>query len=584
MATSELTEPDTDTPDDDETSLQQEVAKVVSKGGVAPYVFWPAAIIIGVFVGIAALFPEGMSSAISAANSAVVDSLGWYYVLLVFVFVVFALFMGISRYGDIVLGKDDDEPEFGLMPWFAMLFAAGMGIGLVFWGVAEPLNHFASPPPGAAGDEQAIAQQAMDVTFLHWGLHAWAIYIVVGLGVAYAVHRRGRPVSIRWALEPLLGDRVRGFWGNLIDIVAVVGTLFGVATSLGFGVAQVGAGLDYLGVADDTAGLQRILVVAITAAATISVATGIGAGIKWLSNINLVLAGVLLVALLLLGPTIFVLRELVQNIGSYLQHYLDLSFRTFAFRDEEGAAWLSGWTTYYWGWWISWSPFVGIFIARISRGRTIREFIFGVLLVPTLVTTIWFSVLGGSALYRQMFGDGEMVAADGTVDTNTSLFHLLDALPGAAVLSGLFVLLVIVFFVTSSDSGSYVVDMMTSGGDPNPPLWSRIFWAVMEGAITFVLLLSGGAAALSALQTMAILVAAPFTIVMILMMVATLKVAREQLKEIRRLERRALARELQQEIEEGLISSGILQANPAQLPPLPGNRNPFRRRKPDSTD
>lgn len=557
--------------------LEQELERDVTNHGVAPWVFWPAAIIIGLFVALAAIFPGPMSDAISFANTAVVDGLGWYYVPLVFVFVLYALFMGISRYGDIVLGRDEDEPEFGLIPWFAMLFAAGMGIGLVFWGVAEPLNHFAHPPPGVQGGPESLAQAAMNTTFLHWGLHAWAIYIVVGLGVAYAVHRRGRPVSIRWALEPLLGDRVRGFWGHVIDVVAIVGTLFGVATSLGFGVAQVWAGLGHLGVAADSAGLQRSLVVAITAVATISVASGIGVGIKWLSNANLALAAVLLITLIVLGPSLFLLREFVQNIGSYLQSFPSLSFRTFSFLGEDGSEWLGGWTTYYWGWWMSWSPFVGVFIARISRGRTIREFIFGVLLVPTLLTFLWFSVLGGTALYQQLRGQGGLVAEDGTVDTSLSLFQMLDLLPGAAILSGLFLLLVIVFFVTSSDSGSYVVDMIASGGNPDPPVWSRIMWAVLEGAITFVLLLAGGAAALSALQTMAILVAAPFSVVMILMMVATVKVAHQHLKQIRMLQRRALAREVQREVEEGLISRGLIQAHPRELPPFDGRARWFGR-------
>ncbi|MDO5500566.1 MAG: BCCT family transporter [Propionibacteriaceae bacterium] len=542
----------------------------VNRYGIAPWVFWPAAVITLGFVAVAALFPQGLQTALSAANTWVVDSIGWYYVCLVFVFVVFVLFMGLSRFGEIRLGKDDDEPEFGLVPWFAMLFAAGMGIGLVFWGVAEPLNHYGSPPPGVQGEPEALAQSAMNITFLHWGLHAWSIYIVVGLAVAYAVHRRGRPVSIRWALEPLLGDRVKGFWGNVIDVVAIVGTLFGVATSLGFGVAQISAGLSHLGIAEDNPGFQQILVVAITLVATVSVATGIGAGIKWLSNINLAMAAGLLVVLLILGPSLFILREVIQNVGSYLQNFLQLSFRTFSFRGDSGTEWLRDWTTYYWGWWISWSPFVGMFIARISRGRTIREFVFGVLLVPTLLTIVWFSVLGGSALYRELSGAGGMVAEDGSVDTNLALFQLLEAYPGAAVLSGLFVLVIMIFFVTSSDSGSFVVDMIASGGDPNPPLWSRIFWALMEGAICFVLLLAGGTAALSALQTMAILVAAPFTIVMILMMVATFRAVHVHLAEIRRLERQVLVRELQREIEEGLISSGILDAHPHQdLPSLP---------------
>ncbi|PIE26396.1 MAG: choline transporter [Micrococcales bacterium] len=536
---------------------------------MAPWVFWPSAIVVLGFVAITMIAPEWMKSTISAAGANVIDTMGWYYILLVFCFVVFSLFMGLSRFGDITLGKDEDEPEFGLVSWFAMLFAAGMGIGLVFWGVAEPLNHFAARPPGTEGGQDAVAQAAINTTFLHWGFHAWAVYIVVGLAVAYAVHRNGRPVSIRWALEPLFGDRVRGWAGNVIDVVAVVGTLFGVATSLGFGVAQVGAGLDFLGVVDNGSGLQRVLVVGITALATISVATGIGAGIKWLSNINLVLAGALMVFLLAAGPSLFVMREFVQNIGQYLQNFLGLSFRTLSFQSDDGNGWVSTWTTFYWGWWISWSPFVGIFIARISRGRTIREFVFGVMLVPTLVTFLWFSILGGTALYREIYGDGGLIAADKSVSTDTALFQLLEGYSGSGVLAGLFILLIVVFFVTSSDSGSYVVDMMTSGGDPNPPLWSRIVWAVAEGSIAFsLLLLDDPEDALMALQQMAILVAAPFSVVMILLMISTFRAAHAHHKVIVRLQRAALSRELQLEVAEGLATAGIIDAHPRELPSL----------------
>lgn len=498
-------------------------------GSLAPRVFYPAAGLVVGFVALAMIAPGWLKDVLDAANATVINGLGWYYVLIVVGFVGFALYVGLSQYGDITLGKDGDEPRYRLTTWFAMLFAAGMGIGLVFWGVAEPLNHFASPPPGTRFDSpDALAQNAMTTTFLHWGLHAWAIYVVVGLGIAYAVHRRGRSVSIRWALEPLLGHRVKGWLGDAIDVAAVVGTLFGVATSLGFGVTQVGAGLEYLGVMEQSVGLLIILVVAITAVATLSVVSGLDVGIKWLSTGNLVLAGVLMLLILALGEPLFVMREFVQSIGSYVSRFVELSFRTMPYQGEAGEAWLGGWTTYYWGWWMSWSPFVGIFIARISRGRTVREFVLGVLGVPTLVTFLWFSILGGTALWQQIYGGGGLIAEDGTVSSSSALFQLAEHLPGAAVLTGLFLLLIVVFFVTSSDSASFVVGMLTSGGDPNPGLRTRLFWAIMEGAIAAVLLWVGAASGaltdgLAALQTMAILVAAPFSIVMVSIVVATLR-------------------------------------------------------------
>ena len=509
----------------------------------APRVFWPALIVIGGFVVFAAVAPGLAGSLIGAVQSGIVDALGWYYVLLIAAFVAFSLWMGLSRFGDVTLGRDGEEPEFRLRSWFAMLFSAGMGIGLVFWGVAEPLNHFASPRPGFAGDVEERASAALTQTYLHWGIHAWAIYVVVGLAVAYAVHRRGRPVSIRWAVEPILGDRVKGRLGDVIDIVAVVGTVFGVATSLGFGVAQIDAGLDFTGLATSSTGLQIALIAGITAIATVSVATGLSRGIKWLSNVNMSLAAVVLLFVLVAGPTVFLLREFVQSFGGYFANVLRLTFDVSAFRGAEGEAWQAGWTTFYWGWWISWAPFVGVFIARISRGRTIREFVAGVLLVPTLLSFLWFSVLGGTALYREIFGGGGLVGPDGSVGTEASLFGMLDALPGGGVVIGLVIVLIVTFFVTSSDSGSLVVDMLSSGGDPNPPVWSRVMWAVLEGAVAAVLLLvgaaSGGSDALSALQTAAIITALPFSVVMILMMLALAKALHAEHRKRLERERRA---------------------------------------------
>lgn len=371
-----------------------------------------------------------------------------------------------------------------------MLFAAGMGIGLVFWGVAEPLSHYASPRPGVSGTDADVAGLALAQTYLHWGIHAWAIYVVVGLALAYAIHRRDRPVSIRWALEPLLGDRVRGRLGDVIDIAAIVGTIFGVATSLGLGVLQIGAGLEHIGTADSTVTLQVILIIGITALAVVSVATGLDKGIKWLSTVNIMMAAGILLYVLFTGPTLFLLREFVQSIGVYLANVLPMTFDVSAFAGAEGEAWQADWTTFYWGWWISWAPFVGVFIARISKGRTVREFVAGVLLVPTAVTFLWFAVLGGSALYRQLFGAGDLIGPDGVVDQEFALFSLPEGLPGGAIVSVVAMVLIVLFFVTSSDSGSLVIDMLGSGGDPDPPAWSRVFWASLEGAVAIALLVA----------------------------------------------------------------------------------------------
>ncbi len=516
----------------------------------APRVFWPAAGLIVAFVALALIMPTQLGDLLQKANTGVVTDLGWYYVLAVTGFVVFSLWLAVSPMGTIILGKPGEEPEFGLLSWFSMLFAAGMGIGLVFWGVAEPLNHFNSPPPGTEGDTAAKARAAMDTTFLHWGLHAWAIYVVVGLAIAYAVHRKGRPVSIRWALEPLLGDRVKGFWGDAIDVIAIIGTLFGVATSLGFGVSQVGAGLSFLGVIEKPTNLILVLlIVIITGIALTSVITGVDKGIKWLSNINMWLAASLLGAVLLLGPTVFLLSDFVQQLGSYLQNFVELSFRTLPFEGDAGQTWLSGWTTYYWGWWISWAPFVGVFIARISRGRTVREFVAGVLLVPSLVTFLWFSVMGGSGLYREILGDGGLIGPDGTIATDTALFQMLDGLPAGKVLAVIAMVLVVVFFVTSSDSGSFVVDMIASGGNPHPPVWSRAFWAAMEGTVAAALLLAGGGG-LGALQTMAILVALPFSVVMVLMAVSIAKALLNEHGDVVRGRREKFTQEIVEQVQE----------------------------------
>lgn len=495
--------------------------------GLARWVFWPAAALILAIVTFALLAPGTATEVFSSLQTSVVDTFSWYYVLLAAAFVAFAIWMGVSRFGDIKLGKDDDEPEFSMLAWIALLFAAGMGIGLVFYGVAEPLNHFSNPRPGVTGTEQQLAQSALSQTYLHWGVHAWSIYVVVGLALAYAIHRRGRPVSIRWALEPLLGRRVRGGWGNAIDVVALIGTVFGVATSLGLGVTQISAGLEASGIVESSLTVQLVVIAVVIGITILSLVSGVGRGMKWLSSGNLILAGALLLFVLFTGPTQFLLREFVQSIGNYLQNFLGLSFTVSAFAGADGEEWQGSWTTFYWGWWMSWAPFVGIFIARVSKGRTVREFVVGVLLVPTIMTFLWFSVLGGTALHRELYGSGGLVGADGSVDSNLALFQMLADLPGGVVVTFGAILLIGVFFVTSADSGALVMAMIATGGSVEPKNPIRVFFALATALLAIALLIAGG---LDALQTAAILSALPFSVVMIMMCVATVIAFRRELR------------------------------------------------------
>lgn len=488
-------------------------------------VFVPASIVIFGLIAVAALYAGTASDSFTSLNSAISDGVGWWYILSATGFVLFALYCGISRIGNIRLGRDDEQPEFGMLSWFAMLFSAGMGIGLVFYGVAEPLSHYVVPPTAGriAGSTDAAANQAMELTMFHWGLHAWAIYVVVGLGLAYMTYRKGRPLSIRWLLEPLLGRaRIEGKIGHTIDIVAIVGTLFGVATSLGFGVQQISAGLDYLGWVDTDNWLVLAIIVAVTGMATFSVVSGVAKGLKWLSNINMMLAASLALFVLILGPTLFLLQSWVQNLGGYVQALPELMLRTSPFADD---GWSGAWTIFYWGWWMSWAPFVGMFIARISRGRTIREFIFGVLLAPTLVGSLWFTIFGNSGILRQR-NEGTMLDASGAVDTNTSLFTLLDGLPLGTITSVVAMIVIVFFFVTSADSGSIVIDIMATGGNLETSKITRVYWTFLSGAAAAVLLLVGGSGSLTALQTVAIATAVPFSIVMVLACLSMLKAFR----------------------------------------------------------
>ena len=480
-----------------------------------PVFFISAGLIIAVCL-YGALFSEHASLVFSDLQSWLLTNLGWLYMGSVAGFFMLVIYLAFSRFAHLRLGADDSEPEYSYGSWFAMLFSAGMGIGLMFFGVSEPMTHFLEPPVGEGGTIDA-ARNAMQVTFFHWGLHAWAIYIIIGLALAYFSFRHDLPLTLRSALYPVIGDKIYGKWGNAVDIFAILGTMFGVATSLGIGVMQVNAGLNYLFGLPVSIMVQVALIAAITCAATVSVVAGLDAGIRRLSELNLVLALLLMVFVLVAGPTVMLLSSLIQNIGMYLSGLVDMTFRIYAYEPNE---WIGNWTLFYWAWWISWYPFVGMFIARISRGRTIREFILGVLLVPSGFTFLWLTIFGNSGLWLEMHEAGAGLATAVQTNMPTAIFVLLDQLPLTGITSALATMLIVTFFVTSSDSGSLVIDIISSGGAENPPVWQRIFWAVSEGAVAATLLVAGG---LAALQTAAISSALPLIIVMFLVCYGLMK-------------------------------------------------------------
>ncbi|MBN2626402.1 MAG: BCCT family transporter [Spirochaetales bacterium] len=476
---------------------------------IHPVVFFTSAALIIGFVVFSVFFHQTLGDFFTPLLNGISTNAGWFFTLTVNLILLFILYLMFSQYGNIRLGGDEAEPEFSTTSWFAMLFSAGMGIGLLFYGVAEPMFHFLYPPvPGQ--DAVEAARKAMSLTFLHWGLHPWAVYALVALALAFFSFNKGQPLSIRSIFYPLLGEKINGPWGNLIDILATVATLFGVATSLGFGVQQINAGLNYLTGLPQNAYVQLFLIAGITAIATFSVVRGLDAGIKKLSEINIWLAMALLLFVLIAGPTLFIMNGFIENMGAYLQHLPQMATWNETF---ENTNWQNGWTVFYWAWWIAWSPFVGMFIARVSRGRTIREFLMGVLAVPTVVTFLWMTVFGNSALYIELFGGGGLAQA-ATDNVPLSLFLLLENFPLTSVTSILGVLVIISFFVTSSDSGSMVIDIITAGGNPDPPIPQRLFWAILEGVVAAALLLSGG---LAALQSAVITTGLPFAAVLLVL-------------------------------------------------------------------
>jgi len=488
-------------------------------------VFLASAVIILAFVVITVVAPDPVGAALEATQAWIAGTFGWFFIVAVVLFLGFCIWMALGRYAKVKLGPDDSTPDYSTLSWFAMLFAAGMGIGLMYWGVAEPVIFYASDSPRFEPGTTEAARDAMLHAFHHWGFAPWAIYAVIGLGLAYFGFRHDQPLAVRSLFRPLFGDRVDGLLGNIIDVSAVVGTMFGVATSLGLGVAQVNAGLNRVFGIEISTGVQLVLIAVITAIATASVVSGLDKGIQRLSQFNIVLAALLLGFVFLAGPTLFLLGAFVQNTGSYLGGMPELLSRLAVYGGDEGQGWLGDWTIFYWAWWVSWSPFVGLFIARISRGRTIREFVTCVLLVPSLVSFAWFTVFGNSGIFFEQQGAGIDALAES--DSSLALFGLLEQLPWAGFISFVAVLLVVTFFVTSSDSASFVIDMLTSGGDPDPHVATRLFWAIVEGLVAAALLLAGG---LAALQAGAVSTGLPFTFVLVL---ATWSIARGLKQEFR---------------------------------------------------
>jgi choline/glycine/proline betaine transport protein len=478
-------------------------------------VFWPSAAIIIAFIAVTLIVGEPMDQIFSSIQSSISNAGGWFFILSVNIFLFFVLFIAFSKYGKIRLGGAKSRPEFSTMAWFAMLFSAGMGIGILFWSVGEPISHFINPPNADPRTVEA-ARESMEITFLHWGLHAWGIYALVGMALAFFTFNKKLPLTLSSVFYPLLGEKVHGPWGKVINVLAVVATLFGLATSLGMGVQQVSAGLAHLVNLPDTITSQVILITVITLAATGSVVAGLSGGVKKLSQLNMIIGGVFLLFMLIVGPSLFIFNSFIQNIGSYVQNFFELSSWTESYQQSD---WQSDWTVFYWAWWVSWSPFVGMFIARISRGRTLKEFVLGVLIVPTLITFFWLSTFGGSAMFLELNSLADIASAV-TDNIATSLYVLLEQFPLSSITSIVGVVLVTSFFITSSDSGSLVVDSLTAGGKLDAPVPQRVFWAMTEGAVAAVLLIGGG---LGALQTAAISTGLPFAILLFILMWSLLK-------------------------------------------------------------
>ncbi|WP_188207233.1 glycine betaine uptake BCCT transporter [Alkalibacillus aidingensis] len=487
-------------------------------------VFKISASVMLILVLLGIIWPDGLEELTTNVQAFIADTLGWYYLIVVTLFVIICLVFLITPVGKIRLGSPGEKPEFSRPTWIAMLFSAGMGIGLVFWGTAEPISHYAvSSPTGETGTNQAI-RDAMRFTFFHWGIHAWAIYGIVALVLAYFSFRHGRSGLVSATLKPVIGDSADGTVGRVIDILAVIATVLGVATTLGFGAVQINGGLTYLFDIPSGFIVQLIIVAIVTVLFMISAWTGLGKGIKYLSNANMVLAVLLFALVFTVGPTLFILNMFTNSIGAYVQNLPEMSFRI-APLNEETREWINGWTIFYWAWWIAWSPFVGIFIARVSRGRSIREFVLTVLIVPSIIGFLWFSTFGGTAISLEH--DGVDMISE--LATEEALFGVFANLPLGMVASIVAIILISTFFITSADSGTFVLGMMTTGGSENPGRRIKLTWGVLLSATALALLYTGG---LQALENAMIIAAFPFSIIMLLMAISFVKAIYKEGKEL----------------------------------------------------
>ncbi|MCV2355974.1 BCCT family transporter [Paucibacter sp. B2R-40] len=473
---------------------------------------WISIFIIGLVVAWGLLAQAEMGAFFNGALKQLTRNFGWLYLWVVLGLVLCCLTLAFGRYGQLRLGGDDDKPEFSRAAWFAMLFSAGMGIGLVFYGVAEPVSHFLKPPPGITPESAEAANAAMRYSFFHWGLHPWAVYSVVGLAIGFFQFRRGRPALISSVTDELPWAWAKAL-GPVINVLAVVATAFGVAASLGVGALQINAGLARLFGLPIGLHVQLIIIAVTTVLFLASALSGLGRGVKWLSSGNLVLAAALALTVFVLGPSVAIIDAFTNNLGGYFSEFVRMSLRMTPFRDS---SWVSDWTVFYWAWWISWSPFVGVFIARVSRGRSIKEFILGTMLAPTLAACLWFSVFGGTALHLQIF-EGVPIGAAVQADVSTALFSMFDALPLGGLMSLAATVLVVVFFITSGDSATLVLSVMSSGGKDKPHAASKLMWGLLVAAIAASLISVGG---VSALQTATIVFALPFTLVLVLLAIA----------------------------------------------------------------
>ncbi|MHA6260940.1 BCCT family transporter [Sporosarcina sp. CAU 1771] len=473
-------------------------------------------------VGYGAIAPESFEAATTTIKIFVASSFGWYYMALMSIMLVLSVFFIISPYGKIRLGKDTDRPQFSTVTWIAMLFSAGMGIGLVFYGAAEPLSHFAINPATEEPNTNAAFKEAMRESFFHWGLHVWAMYGVIAMALAFFQFRKGEPGLISATLKPLFGDKMTGPWGTLVDVLAVFATSFGVATTLGFGAVQINAGLNYLFGVEIGITSQFFIIAAVTVLFLISAWSGLSKGIKYLSNTNLILALILLGFVVVLGPTLLIFNIFTDTLGSYLSNIVQMSLRTAPLNSTD-REWLDGWTIFYWAWWVSWAPFVSMFIARVSKGRTIREFMIGVLVAPTLLGAFWFSAFGSTAIDIQKNGIVDLT----TSSTELTIFEMFKTMPLGFVISIFAILLISSFFITSADSATFVLGMQSTNGSLTPPNSVKLIWGVIQSTIALILLSVNG---LTALQNTIIIAALPFSFIMLLIIVSLLKALKAEAK------------------------------------------------------